>query len=316
MLKRALAALVSMFVLVTVTFFLMHAVPGGPFAPEEKRNVDPKVLANIEAKYGLDKPVWEQYLVYMGRLLRGDLGDSFKRLNYTVNELVLGGLPVSAHVGLYAAVLALACGIPLGVLAALKRNTPLDWAAMIVATVGISLPTFIVALLLLYALVIKLGLLPTYGYGTPAQLVIPVLCLAFSPIAYITRLMRSSMLETQRQDYMRTARAKGVPEFWVIAKHGLRNSVLPVVTYLGPMMADLLTGSFVIERMFVIPGVGSYFVSAVSERDYSVILGMTIFYGAFIMGFTLLVDVAYAFIDPRVKFTGQARASSAAAAAA
>jgi oligopeptide transport system permease protein len=302
-LKRLAAACVSMLILITATFFLMHAVPGSPFNPSEQRNVPPKVLENLRAKYGLDMPVWRQYLNYMGNLAHGNLGYSFKKLNYTVNELIVGGFPASAVVGALAIAAALAVGVPLGITSALKRGGWLDWLSMILATVGISMPIFIIAILLMYVFSMKLQILPIYGYGTARHLVIPVICLAFSPIAYITRLMRSSMLEVSRQDYIRSARARGVSEFWVIAKHGVRNSILPVVTYIGPLTAALLTGSFVVERLFMIPGLGQYFVTAVSERDYSVILGITIFYGAFIMLCTLLVDIAYAIIDPRVKLT-------------
>jgi oligopeptide transport system permease protein len=265
--------------------------------------VPPKVLENLRSKYGLDLPVWKQYLNYMNSLSHGNLGYSFKKLNYTVNELITSGFPASAVVGALAIVAALAVGVPLGITSALKRGGWLDWLSMILATIGISMPIFIIAILLMYVFSMKLQILPIYGYGTASHLVIPVVCLAFSPIAYITRLMRSSMLEVSRQDYIRSARARGVSEFMVIAKHGVRNSILPVVTYIGPLIAILLTGSFVVERLFMIPGLGRYFVTAVSERDYSVILGITIFYGAFIMLCTLLVDIAYAVIDPRVKFT-------------
>ncbi|MDR1515812.1 MAG: ABC transporter permease [Synergistaceae bacterium] len=302
-LKRLAAAGISMLILITATFFLMHAVPGSPFNPSEQKNVPAKVLENLRAKYGLDLPVWKQYLNYMDNLAHGNLGYSFKKLNYTVNELIVGGFPASAVVGALSILAALAVGIPLGITSALKRGGWMDWLSMILATVGISMPIFIIAIILMYIFSMKLQILPIYGYGTAWHLVIPVICLAFSPIAYITRLMRSSMLEVSRQDYIRSARARGVSEFWVITKHGVRNSILPVVTYIGPLIAILLTGSFVVERLFMIPGLGRYFVTAVSERDYSVILGITIFYGAFIMICTLLVDIAYAIIDPRVKFT-------------
>jgi len=292
-----------MFVLVTATFFLMHAVPGSPFNPSEQKNVPAEILAQIQAKYGLDQPIWKQYLRYMNNLLHGDLGESFKKINYTVNELVLGGFPVSAILGAWAIVFALAVGIPLGIVSALKRGGWMDWFSMIVSTIGISVPTFIIAVLMMFVFAMKLGWLPVFGYGTWKHLIIPVVCLALAPIAYITRLMRSSMLEVSRQDYIRTARAKGVPEFTVIAKHGIRNAVLPVVTYLGPLVAGLLTGSFVVERLFMLPGMGRYFVTAVNDRDYSVILGLTIFYGGFLMLCILLVDIAYAVIDPRVRFS-------------
>lgn len=301
--KRLLAAILSMFLLVTTTFFLMHAVPGSPFNPGEQKNIPPEILAQIRSKYGLDDPPFKQYVSYMGKLLQGDLGVSFKKQNYSVNELVMGGFPASAKIGVWAIIVALAIGLPLGIISALKRGGWMDWFSMILATIGIAVPTFIIAILLLYIFAMRLGWLPVFGWGTWKHMVIPVACLSLSPIAYITRLMRSSMLEVSRQDYIRTARAKGVGEFMVIGKHAVRNAILPVVTYLGPLVAGLLTGSFVIERLFMIPGLGRYFVTAVSDRDYSVILGLTIFYGGFLMICILLVDIAYAIIDPRVRFT-------------
>jgi oligopeptide transport system permease protein len=301
--KRLLAAILSMFLLVTATFFLMHAVPGSPFNPGEQKNIPPEILAQIRSKYGLDDPPFKQYVSYMGKLLQGDLGVSFKKQNYSVNELVMSGFPASAKIGIWAIIVALAIGLPLGIISALKRGGWMDWFSMILATIGIAVPTFIIAMLLLYIFAMRLGWLPVFGWGTWKHMVIPVACLSLSPIAYITRLMRSSMLEVSRQDYIRTARAKGVGEFMVIGKHAVRNAILPVVTYLGPLVAGLLTGSFVIERLFMIPGLGRYFVTAVSDRDYSVILGLTIFYGGFLMICILLVDIAYAIIDPRVRFT-------------
>lgn len=301
--KRLLAAILSMFLLVTATFFLMHAVPGSPFNPGEQKNIPPEILAQIRSKYGLDDPPFKQYVSYMGKLLQGDLGVSFKKQNYSVNELVMGGFPASAKIGVWAIIVALAIGLPLGIISALKRGGWMDWFSMILATIGIAVPTFIIAMLLLYIFAMRLGWLPVFGWGTWKHMVIPVACLSLSPIAYITRLMRSSMLEVSRQDYIRTARAKGVGEFMVIGRHAVRNAILPVVTYLGPLVAGLLTGSFVIERLFMIPGLGRYFVTAVSDRDYSVILGLTIFYGGFLMICILLVDIAYAIIDPRVRFT-------------
>ena len=293
-----------MFVLITVTFFLMHAIPGGPFSKGEEKNVPPRVLEALRARYGLDLPLWQQYTAYLKRLVRGDLGDSFKKLNYTVNELIAAGFPASATAGAWAVLTALIAGIPLGITAAIKRGGWADWLSMILATIGISMPVFIIAMLLMYIFSMQLGWLPVYGYGTARHLVIPVVCLALSPIAYITRLMRSSMMEVTRQDYIRTARAKGLSEFTVITRHALRNAITPVITYIGPLLAALLTGSFVVESLFMVPGIGKYFVSAVSERDYSVILGLTIFYGGFIMLSTLLVDIACALIDPRMKFGG------------
>ena len=299
--KRLIAALISMFFLITITFFLMHAIPGGPFSAGEQKDLNPEILEAIRARYGLDLPVWKQYVNYLNQLLHGDMGVSFKKTNYTVNELILGGFPISGKVGLVAIGIALLIGIPLGIISALKRGSWADMLSMVIATIGISVPTFIIAMFLMYQFCMKHAILPNFGWGDLQHYILPVACMCLSPIAHVTRLMRSSMLEVSRQDYVRTARSKGVPEIKVIGKHMVRNAVLPVITYLGPLVAALMTGSFAIERLFMIPGMGRYFVNAVSDRDYTVIMGLTIFYGAFIMLCTLLVDIAYAIIDPRVK---------------
>ena len=299
--KRLIAALISMFFLITITFFLMHAIPGGPFSAGEQKDLNPEILEAIRARYGLDLPVWKQYVNYLNQLLHGDMGVSFKKTNYTVNELILGGFPISGKVGLVAIGIALLIGIPLGIISALKRGSWADMLSMVIATIGISVPTFIIAMFLMYQFCMKHAILPNFGWGELQHYILPVACMCLSPIAHVTRLMRSSMLEVSRQDYVRTARSKGVPEIKVIGKHMVRNAVLPVITYLGPLVAALMTGSFAIERLFMIPGMGRYFVNAVSDRDYTVIMSLTIFYGAFIMLCTLLVDIAYAIIDPRVK---------------
>ena len=302
-LKRLGAGLVSVFVLVTITFFLMHAIPGGPFSPAEERNVPEKVLEQIADKYGLNDPVPVQYVKYLGNLLKGDMGVSFKRQDTTVNELIANGFPVSAKVGAWGVALALAAGIPLGIVAAVKRGKLPDGASMVFATIGVSVPSFVVCVLMMYLFCEKWKLFPSYGLTSWRHYVLPVFCMAFSQIAYITRLMRSSMLETMRQDYIRTERSKGVPEFQVVGKYALKNSILPVVTYVGPMVAALLTGTFIIEKLFSIPGLGRYFVSAISDRDYWVTLGLTIFVGTMIVVCNLIVDILYAVIDPRVKIT-------------
>ncbi|HJC66557.1 MAG: ABC transporter permease [Lachnospiraceae bacterium] len=302
-LKRLGAGLVSIFVLVTITFFLMHAIPGGPFSPAEERNVPQKVLDQIADKYGLNDPVPVQYVKYLNNLLHGDLGTSFKRQDTTVNELIANGFPVSASVGIWGVALALAVGIPLGMVAAVKRGKLPDAFSMVFATIGVSVPSFVVCVLMMYLFCEKWKIFPSYGLTSWRHYVLPVFCMAFSQIAYITRLMRSSMLETMRQDYIRTERSKGVPEFQVIGKYALKNSILPVVTYVGPMVAALLTGTFIIEKLFSIPGLGRYFVSAISDRDYSVTLGLTIFVGTMIVICNLIVDILYAVIDPRVKIT-------------
>ncbi|WP_400163102.1 ABC transporter permease [Brevibacillus sp. TJ4] len=299
--KRLLAGLLTLFVLITVTFFLMHAIPGGPFSPAEERKIPRAVLERIEDKYGLNDPLHVQYVNYLKNLAQGDLGISFKQMDVSVNELIEQGFPVSAKVGMIAILAALIVGIPLGITSATKRGRWPDWISMIIATVGISVPNFVLSVLMLFFFAVWLKLLPTFGLTTWQHYVLPVAALSFTPIAYIARLMRSSMLEVMRQDYIRTARAKGVHELKVVYKHALKNAIIPIITYLGPLVAVLLTGSFVVERIYSIPGIGRDFVTSISDRDYSVILGMTIFFGAFIIICNLIVDILYAVIDRRVK---------------
>ena len=301
--KRLLAGVLSLFVLVTLTFFLMHMIPGGPFSPSEQRNVPEKILEQIQDKYGLNDPVPVQYARYLNNLLHGDMGTSFKKQDTTVNELIANGFPVSAKVGALGIVAALAAGIPLGIVAAVRRGKLADGVSMVFATIGVSVPRFVICVLMMYQLCEKWKIIPSYGLTSWKHYLLPGLCMAFSQIAYITRLMRSSMLETMRQDYIRTERAKGMPEYLVIGKYALKNSILPVVTYVGPLIATLLTGTFIIEKLFSIPGLGRYFVSAITDRDYSVTLGLTVFLGAMIILCNLVVDIMYAIIDPRVKIT-------------
>lgn len=302
-LTRLGAGVISLFVLVTITFFLMHSIPGGPFSPDSERNVPPQILERIADKYGLNDPIHIQYIKYLKSLLRGDMGTSFKKQDTTVNELIANGFPVSARVGALGVCLALAAGIPLGMVAAVKRGKLPDALAMVFATIGVSVPSFVVCVLMMYLFCEKWKIFPSYGLTSWKHYVLPVFCMAFSQIAYITRLMRSSMLETMRQDYIRTERSKGVPELVVVGRYGLKNSILPVVTYVGPMVAALLTGTFIIEKLFSVPGLGRYFVNAINDRDYSVTLGLTVFVGAFIIVCNLVVDIMYAVIDPRVKIT-------------
>lgn len=302
-LKRLGAGIISLFVLVTITFFLMHSIPGGPFSPDSERNVPPQILERIADKYGLNEPIHVQYVKYLKNLLRGDMGTSFKKQDTTVNELIANGFPVSARVGALGVCLALAAGIPLGMVAAVKRGKLPDALAMVFATIGVSVPSFVVCVLMMYLFCEKWKIFPSYGLTSWKHYVLPVFCMAFSQIAYITRLMRSSMLETMRQDYIRTERSKGVPELVVVGRYGLKNSILPVVTYVGPMVAALLTGTFIIEKLFSVPGLGRYFVNAINDRDYSVTLGLTVFVGAIIIVCNLVVDIMYAVIDPRVKIT-------------
>ena len=300
-LKRIGAGALSLFVLVTITFFLLHIIPGGPFSPAENRNVPTKILEKISDQYGLNDPIPVQYARYLSNLAHGDLGTSFKKQDTTVNELIAQGFPVSARVGIWGVLISLAVGIPLGVVAAVKRGKLSDGLAMVFATIGVSVPSFVICVLMMYFFCEKWRIFPSFGLTSWKHYVLPVFCMAFSQIAYITRLMRSSMLETMRQDYIRTERAKGVPEFTVISKYAMKNSLLPVITYVGPMVAALLTGTFIIEKLFSIPGLGRYFVTAINDRDYSVTLGLTIFVGGLIIIVNLIVDIMYAVIDPRVK---------------
>jgi ABC-type dipeptide/oligopeptide/nickel transport systems, permease components len=304
-LKRLVAGVLTLLVLVTLTFALMHAIPGGPFSPADERNTPQSVLDKINQKYGLDKPVLVQYLNYLKDLATGDLGISFKQEDTTVNELVGQGFPVSAKLGLVAVIVALLVGIPLGIVSATRRGKWQDWAAMIFATVGISIPSFVLAVLLMYLFSVELKWLPVFGLSSWKHYILPVAALAVGPISYIARLMRSSMLEVMRQDFIVTARSKGLSESVVVLKHALKNAIIPVLTYLGPLVAGLLTGSFIVERLFTIPGIGRYFVSSIGDRDYSVILGMTVFFGAFIVISNLIVDVLCAIVDPRMKMEDQ-----------
>lgn len=299
--KRLFASILTMFVLVTITFFLMHAVPGGPFSPAEERKVPKSVMEKMEAKFGLNEPLGVQYVNYLKSIAQGDLGFSFKQADVTVNELISRGFPVSAKVGIVAIIIALIIGMLLGITSAIKRGKWADWTSMIFATVGISIPNFVLTVLMMFLFAVVLKLLPTYGLSSWKHYILPVIGLAFGPIAYIARLMRSSMLEVMRQDYILTARAKGVPEYRVIFKHALKNAIIPIVTYLGPLVAALLTGSFIVERVFSIPGIGRDFVTGISDRDYSVILGLTVFLGLFIIIANFIVDILYAMIDRRVK---------------
>lgn len=301
-LKRVVAGLVSIFVLVTITFFLMHSIPGGPFDPSEERKLTPEVVAQINKAYGLSDPVYVQYFRYLGNLLHGNLGVSYKMQDTSVNDIIKRGFPVSARVGMIAIIASLVIGLPLGIAAALKRGRATDRAATLIATIGIAVPGFIMMTLLMFLFVYDLHMLPAYGLDSPRSYILPVVGLALAPISYLARLIRSSMLDSMGQDYIRTAKAKGLSPFTVVAKHAMRNAIIPAVTYMGPLVADLLTGSFVAENLFSIPGIGRDYVNSISSRDYSLILGLTLFLGIFVVAANLVVDILYVIIDPRVKF--------------
>lgn len=297
--KRVLLAMVTIWVVATLTFFLMNMVPGGPFMSEKA--ISPAAQAALEAKYGLDKPLFEQYLTYMKDALHGDFGDSLKQRGRTVSGIISTKFPVSAKVGGIAVVVSLCVGIPLGCIAAYKRGKALDSVISVVATCGIAVPSFVICTVLMYFLGVKAKILPTLGLSGWKNYIMPVIALSFYPTAYIMRLMRSSMLDALGQDYMRTAKAKGLSQKVSIFKHALRNAILPVITYLGPMITYTLTGSFIVEKIFTIPGLGGEFIGAISSRDYTLIMGTTIFLATVMVLMNLVVDIIYKFVDPRIQ---------------
>ena len=297
--KRIGLAVVTIWAVATITFFLINMVPGGPFLSEKA--ISPQATAALEAKYGLDKPLLQQYLTYIGDALHGDFGDSLKQRGRTVMDIILMKFPVSARVGGISVLVSLLIGIPLGCIAALKRGKVLDSLISVVATCGIAVPSFVICTVLLYFLGVNLKLLPTIGLTSWKHYVMPVMALSFYPTAYIMRLMRSSMLDVLGQDYMRTAKAKGVSGFVTLFKHALRNAVLPVITYVGPLLAYTVTGSFVVEKIFTIPGLGGEFISAINGRDYTLIMGTTIFLATLIIVMNVVVDIVYKMVDPRIK---------------
>lgn len=296
--KRLGLAVVTIFIVATLTFLLMNLVPGGPFMSEKA--VSPKAQAALEAKYGLDKPLFQQYTTYMSGVLHGDFGDSLKQRGRTVASIITSKFPVSARLGGLAVLVAVCLGIPLGCISALNRGKAGDNIIIVIATCGIAVPSFVICTLLMYTFGVKLKILPTLGLQSWKHYIMPVTALAFYPTAYITRLMRSAMLDVLGQDYMRTARAKGLNQYIRLFKHALRNAVLPVVTYLGPLLAYTMTGSFIVEKIFNIPGLGGEFISSITNRDYTVIMGTTIFLATLMILMNVVVDICYKIIDPRI----------------
>ena len=297
--KRIGLAIVTIWAVATITFFLMNLVPGGPFLSEKA--ISPQATAALEAKYGLDKPLFQQYLTYITDALHGDFGDSLKQRGRTVMDIIKMKFPVSARVGGVSVLVSLILGVPLGCIAALKRGKFADSLISVVATCGIAVPSFVICTLLLYFFGVKLQVLPTMGLTTAKHYVMPVMALAFYPTAYIMRLMRSSMLDVLGQDYMRTAKAKGLAGGKILFKHALRNAILPVITYVGPLLAYTVTGSFVVEKIFTIPGLGGEVISAINGRDYTLIMGTTIFLATLIILMNVVVDIGYKLVDPRIK---------------
>lgn len=298
-LRRVAAMAVTLWFIVSATFLIMHAIPGDPFVTEAR--LPEQVLANLRAYYGTDRPLGEQYLRYLGNLVRLDLGPSFKSDTLTVNDRIAKGFPVSAQIGLQALALALLGGLALGMLAARRSGGLVDGSTMLVATLGISLPSFVLAPLLINVFAVQLGWFPVATWGTWKHSVLPSLALSFAPMAYIARLTRASLLETLGQDYVRTAHAKGQLPLRVLIQHALPNALIPIVTVLGPIAAAVLVGSFVIEQIFGIPGTGQMLVRAIFERDYPVILGSAIFYSVLLLTFNFAVDLLYGVVDPRIK---------------
>ena len=298
--RRLLQIVPVLFVIITATFFMVRFVPGGPFTAE--RAIPPEILRNLEAHYGLDQPLWQQYLTYLGKIARGDLGPSFKYSNRTVNEIIADKLPVSLELGGIALAVALVVGLTLGVLAAVRRNSWLDYVASSIGMLGICVPTFVLGPLLVLFFAIRLGWFNASGWYGPIDRVLPALTLGFAYAAYIMRLTRGGMLEVLNQDYIRTARAKGASEMRIVLKHALRGGLLPVVSFLGPAIAGILTGSFVIETIFQIPGLGREFVNSAFNRDYTLVLGTVILYAGLIVILNLAADVAQVWLNPKLKF--------------
>jgi oligopeptide transport system permease protein len=298
--QRLLQTIPVIWVIITATFFMLRWVPGGPFTAE--RAVTPEIMRNLEAHYGMDRPLYRQYLDYVGSVLRGDLGPSFKYPTRTVNEIIAEKLPVSIELGLISLAVALGIGLPLGVLAAVKRNTWIDYVCSSFAMVGICVPTFVMGPLLILAFAIHLGWFNASGWYGPIDRVLPSLVLGSVYAAYVARLTRGGMLEVLSQDFIRTARAKGASESRVILKHALRGGLSPVVSFLGPAIAGIVTGSFVIEKIFQIPGIGREFVNSAFNRDYTLVLGTVLLYAGFLIALNLVVDVVLVWLNPKLKF--------------
>lgn len=298
--KRIAIMVVALFMIMLLTFTIMHSIPGGPFTTD--RAVSEEVEAALNAKYNLDAPLHEQFFDYLNGVLHGDFGPSYKYTGKSVNDFIDNGFPVSGKLGLITIIFVLLAAIPMGILAAVKNGKWQDMILMAVATIGVTIPSFVIASLLIYFFSFRLNVLPTYGIDTWKGYILPVIAMGGYSVSYMARLMRSSLLEVMGQDYIRTARAKGLSEVKVILKHAMRNALIPVITVLGPTVASLMTGSFVIEKIFAIPGLGGYFVNSVTQRDYTTIMGVTIFYATFLMVMIFIVDIFYCLIDPRIKY--------------
>ncbi|GAA0075787.1 ABC transporter permease [Clostridium sp. CTA-5] len=296
--KRLLASILTIWVVITLTFFLMRLMPGGPFDSDK---LTPEIRANMEAKYGMDKPLGEQYTMYMKNLVKGDLGESMTFKGRKVSDTISYSFPASAKIGLVSVASSVIVGVGLGIVAALKKGKWADSLIMLLVTLGITIPSFVIGAVLIYFLTVELGLLPATGFSSWKHYIMPVIALSLGSMAFITRLTRNKLLDVLKSDYIRTAKAKGLSRGTVILKHALRNSLIPIVTYIGPLIASILTGSFVVEKIFAIPGLGNEFVQSVTNRDYTMLLGVTVFYCTMLIMFNFIVDIMYVVIDPRIK---------------
>ncbi len=299
-LRRVVSALLTIWFVITITFLIMHNLPGSPFTGS--RSLPDETRVALEAKYGLDKPITEQYLTYLGNFIKGDFGVSYLKRGVTTKAIIDSGFPYSAKIGILSVAIIMGFGVFFGAYAALRQNQFSDRVSMLLATLGTTIPSFVLATLYLYVFNKKLGLVPSYGAQSFSDYIGPALSIGVFSLAFITRLTRTSMLEVLQQDYIRTAKAKGLTNFVVITRHALRNALIPAVTYMGPCVATIVTGSFVVEKVFGIPGIGCLFTTSILNRDYSLILGVTVFYGVLLVAMVLLVDILYVLIDPRIKF--------------
>jgi len=299
-LGRLLGAIPTLLLLIAFSFFMIRAAPGGPFSSE--RQLLPEIEANLNAAYHLDEPLYQQFGRYLWGLAHFDFGPSFQYRDYTVTELIMTGFPVSLRLGGGAILVALLFGIGAGCFAALKQNSVADHAVMAVSMTGISIPNFVMAPLLILIFAIHLGWLPAGGLGDFRSMILPIIALALPQIAYLARLTRGSMIEVLRSNFIRTAKAQGLPTWQIVLRHALKPALLPVVSYLGPATAAVITGSVVIEQIFSVPGIGRFFVTGALNRDYTLVMGVVVFYGVLIIAFNFLVDIAYAWLDPKVKY--------------
>lgn len=299
-LKRILSAAITIFFVITITFFLMKAIPGDPFTAEKMPNAE--IRAAMMAKYGLDQPLFTQYVTYLKNFIHGDFGVSYMKVGLTVNQVISSGFPFSLYIGVYASIIVVFCGICGGVICALRQNKFIDRLFMVLSTLGSTIPSFVLATGFLFIFSKTLGLVPAFGVDKATGYIGPIVVIGAFSLAFITRLTRTSLLEVMQQDYIRTARSKGISEFRVIYKHALRNALLPVITYVGPMVASIVTGSFVIEKVFGIPGIGNLFTNSIINRDYPLIMGITVFFAVLLVIAVLIVDIVYMLVDPRIKF--------------